>query len=51
MTLFMPCIAQLAMTIKELGLRAALSIAAFISPFALFNGFLLNWLLGLWRVL
>jgi len=51
MTLFMPCIAQLAMTIKERGLRAALAMAAFIFPFALFNGFLLNWLLGLGRVL
>jgi len=39
MTLFMPYIAQLAMTIKERGLRAALSIAAFIFPFALFNAF------------
>ncbi|MDA8239185.1 MAG: ferrous iron transport protein B [Nitrospiraceae bacterium] len=43
--LFMPCIAQLSIAIKERGLKMALGMAAFIFPFALFVGFLVNKLL------
>lgn len=42
MTLFMPCIAQFSVTIKERGWKVALAIAAFIFPFALLVGGLLN---------
>ena len=42
MTLFIPCVAQLAVTIKERGLKTALGIAAFILPFALLVGSGLN---------
>jgi len=34
MALFMPCIAQLSITIKERGLKMALGMSAFIFPFA-----------------
>ncbi len=43
--LFMPCIAQLSIAIKERGLKMALGMAAFIFPFALFVGFIVNKLL------
>ena len=42
MTLFIPCIAQFAVTIKERGWKIALGILAFILPFALLVGSLLN---------
>ena len=42
MTLFIPCIAQFSVTIKERGWKTALAIAAFIFPFALLVGGLLN---------
>jgi ferrous iron transport protein B len=45
LTLFMPCIAQFMMTIKERGLRTALLISGFIFPFAFFTGFIVNTLL------
>lgn len=41
-TLFIPCIANFFVIIKELGLRAALAMAAFIFPFAFLVGGLLN---------
>ncbi len=41
-TLFIPCIANFFMIIKEQGLRIALLVAAFIFPFALIVGALLN---------
>ena len=41
-TLFMPCIANLFMIIKEQGWRVALAVSAFILPFALAVGGLLN---------
>jgi ferrous iron transport protein B len=47
MTLFMPCIAQFAVTIKERGWKTALGIAVFIFPFALLVGGALNWVLTL----
>lgn len=42
MTLFVPCIAQFAVTIKERGWKTALGMAAFIFPFALLVGGALN---------
>jgi len=45
LTLFMPCIAQFMMTVKERGLKTALVISGFIFPFAFFTGFVVNTLL------
>ena len=45
-TLFVPCIAQFSIMIKERGLKTAISIAAFVFPFAFFVGYILNWALG-----
>ncbi|MBU2608440.1 MAG: ferrous iron transport protein B, partial [Chloroflexi bacterium] len=45
LTLFIPCVAQFAVTIKERGIKTALAIALFIFPFAFLVGFLLNQLL------
>ncbi len=42
LTLFVPCIAQFSVNIKERGLKTALAMALFIFPFAFFVGFLLN---------
>lgn len=42
LTLFIPCVAQFAVMIKERGLWTALGIALFILPFAFFSGFVLN---------
>jgi ferrous iron transport protein B len=47
MTLFVPCLAQFAVTVKERGWKTALAMAAFIFPFALFVGAALSWLLRL----
>ena len=44
-TLFMPCIANLLMIVKERGLKTALYMSAFILPFALLISGGLNWLL------
>ncbi|MFQ5668893.1 MAG: ferrous iron transport protein B [Acidobacteriota bacterium] len=44
-TLFIPCIANLFMIIKERGWRTALWISAFIFPFALLVGTSVNWAL------
>ncbi|WP_410508393.1 ferrous iron transport protein B [Methanosarcina hadiensis] len=45
LTLFMPCIAQFMMTVKERGFRMALAISAFIFPSAFLAGFIVNTLL------
>ncbi len=42
LTLFVPCIAQFSVMIKERGLKTALAIALFVFPFAFVVGFLLN---------
>lgn len=42
LTLFVPCIAQFSVTIKERGVKTALAVALFIFPFAFIVGFLLN---------
>jgi ferrous iron transport protein B len=44
-TLFIPCIANVFMIVKERGWRTALAVAAFILPFALAVGAALNWTL------
>jgi ferrous iron transport protein B len=45
LTLFVPCVAQFVMMAKERGIKTAAAIAAFILPFSLAAGFLLNWVL------
>jgi ferrous iron transport protein B len=45
-TLFIPCIANFFMIVKERGWRTALAVAAFIMPFAIGVGTALNLLLG-----
>jgi ferrous iron transport protein B len=50
LTLFIPCIAQAAVMLKERGWKATLGIAAFILPFSFLVGFLLNLLLAGLRV-
>ncbi len=45
MTLFVPCVAQFSVTVKERGWKTALAIVVFIFPFAFLIGGLLNWLL------
>ncbi len=45
MTLFVPCVAQFSVTIKERGWKTAMGITAFIFPFAFLVGGALNWLL------
>ncbi|OGQ51847.1 MAG: ferrous iron transport protein B [Deltaproteobacteria bacterium RIFCSPLOWO2_02_FULL_53_8] len=49
-TLFIPCIANFFMIIKELGLRAAIIMAIFIFPFALLVGGILNYALRFLQV-
>lgn len=44
--LFMPCIAQFSMTIKERGWKMAVGMAAFIFPFAFVVGYLVNLVLN-----
>ena len=50
MTIFVPCIAQVAVMLKERGWKTALAITAFIFPFAFLVGGLLSWLLTALRV-
>ncbi len=45
MTLFVPCVAQFSVTLKERGWKTALAIMAFIFPFAFLVGGALHWLL------
>ena len=49
-TLFMPCIANLLMIVKEQGVKIALKMSAFILPFALLVSGALNWILILLRI-
>lgn len=48
-TLFMPCIANLFMIIKEQGWKVALGMSAFVLPFALLIGGAVNWILRLFK--
>jgi len=50
LTLFLPCIAQFLMNIKERGMKFALSIAVFILFFSFSIGFILNKILLIWGV-
>jgi len=45
LTLFVPCIAQFSVNLKERGLKTALAVTLFIFPFAFLIGFLLNFIL------
>lgn len=42
LTLFLPCIAQLQMIIKERGLKMAIAMVSFIFPFAFLTGYVVN---------
>jgi ferrous iron transport protein B len=44
-TLFVPCVAQFLVMVKERGIKTALAIGLFILPFAFVVGYLLNLLL------
>jgi ferrous iron transport protein B len=48
LTLFVPCIAQFLMMIKERGMKAALAMLAIITPLAFGAGWALHWLLRSW---
>ncbi|MDH7499756.1 MAG: nucleoside recognition domain-containing protein, partial [candidate division NC10 bacterium] len=50
MTLFVPCVAQFLVTIKERGWKATLLMASFILPFSIAVGGVLNFLLRLLQV-
>ncbi len=50
LTLFLPCIAQLLMNIKERGVRIGFGISIFILFFSFFAGFLVNLVLGLFNI-
>jgi ferrous iron transport protein B len=45
LTLFIPCVAQFVVMIKERGIKTAIYIGLFIFPFAFFVGWLLNFIL------
>lgn len=49
-TLFVPCVANLMVMIKERGLKTALAIVIFIFPFAFFVGGVVNYALNLFGV-
>jgi ferrous iron transport protein B len=49
-TLFVPCIANFFMMVKEQGMRAALAMVAFILPFAFVVGGTMNWVLRYFHV-
>jgi ferrous iron transport protein B len=51
LTLFVPCIAQFSVMVKERGWATALAIAGFIFPFAFLAGYVLNLLLTVAGVL
>jgi ferrous iron transport protein B len=49
-TLFVPCIANFFVMVKEQGLKAALYMVAFIFPFAVVVGGLMNWTLRYFHI-
>jgi len=51
LTLFVPCIAQFSMMIKERGAKSAVAMAAFIFPFAFLAGYALNKILIVFGVM
>jgi ferrous iron transport protein B len=50
MTLFVPCIANFFMMVKERGMKTALYMVAFIFPFAFCVGGVMNWVLRTFNV-
>lgn len=46
LTLFLPCITQFLITIKERGLKIGMAITVFVLFFAFFAGVTINWILG-----
>ncbi len=50
LTLFVPCIAQFSVMLKERGWKAAFAVFVFIFPFAFFVGWVLNYVLIVLRV-
>ncbi|HIK34050.1 MAG TPA: ferrous iron transporter B [Oscillatoriales cyanobacterium M59_W2019_021] len=42
LTLFLPCVAQLQMIVKERGMKIAMAMVLFIFPFAFLTGFIVN---------
>lgn len=50
LTLFLPCIAQFLMNVKERGLKTGLAISAFVLVFSFSVGFLLNLVLNIFGV-
>lgn len=50
LTLFLPCIAQFIMTIKERGLKTGLKIAGFVLTFSIFVGYLLHLFLNTFKI-
>lgn len=51
LTLFVPCIAQFSMMLKERGVKTALAIAGFIFPFAFIAGGALNWVIITFKIM
>ncbi len=49
-TLFVPCIANFFVMVKEQGMKAAVYMVAFIFPFAVFVGGLMNWALRYFHI-
>jgi len=50
MTLFVPCVANFLMIVKERGLKTGMAILGFVTPVALFTGALLNYAFKLFSV-
>lgn len=50
LTLFLPCIAQFLMTIKERGYKTGVAISVFILFFSFSVGFLVNFLLNIFKI-
>jgi ferrous iron transport protein B len=51
MTLFLPCISQLLINIKELGIKTALRITVFILPFAFLCGYIFSLILSVFQLI
>jgi ferrous iron transport protein B len=49
-TLFVPCVANFLVIIKEQGIRRALAIIGFITPFSFFVGGMINWALAVFGI-
>jgi ferrous iron transport protein B len=50
LTLFLPCIAQFLVMLKERGWRMATMLAVFVFPFAFLVGGVVNWLLNTFKI-